>query len=77
MLAYLDSDVSIKDSIDTGDGEYKFYSEIMKDHKPGGYGKNYYKGIFEKSSNIELLKLIDEQFGLDPDKYLNYMKSLG
>ena len=40
MLAYLeDSDVSIEDSIDTGDGEYKFYSEIMKDHKPGGYGK--------------------------------------
>ena len=78
MLAYLeDSDVSIKDSIDTGDGEYKFYSEIMKDHKPGGYGKITIKEVFEKSSNIGIAKLIDEQFGLDPDKYLNYIKKFG
>ena len=64
MLAYLeDSDVSIKDSIDTGDGEYKFYSEIMKDHKPGGYGKITIKEVFEKSSNIGIAKLVDEQFG--------------
>ena len=40
LLAYLeDSNSSILDSIDTGEGEMKFYSEVMKDHKPGGYGK--------------------------------------
>ena len=59
MLAYLeDSDVSIKDSIDTGDGEYKFYSEIMKDHKPGGYGKITIKEVFEKVQILELLNLL-------------------
>ena len=35
------------------------------------------KEVFEKSSNIEIAKLIDEQFGLDPDKYLNYIKKFG
>ena len=61
-MLFRSSDVSIKDSIDTGDGEYKFYSEIMKDHKPGGYGKITIKEVFEKSSNIGIAKLIDEQF---------------
>ena len=40
MLAYIEqTNRSVDDSVDTGDGEFRFYSETMKDHKPGGYGK--------------------------------------
>ena len=31
----------------------RFYTEIIKDHKPGGFGKITIKEVFEKSSNIE------------------------
>ena len=78
ILAYLeDSDISIYDSIDTGNGEYKFYSEVMKDHKPGGYGTISIKEVFEKSSNIGVAKLIDDQFSSNPDRFLNYIKKFG
>jgi cell division protein FtsI (penicillin-binding protein 3) len=78
ILAYLeDSKASIYDSLDTGDGEMKFYSEIMKDHKPGGYGKITIKEIFEKSSNIGIAKLIENQFKSNPDAYLKYLNKFG
>lgn len=78
ILAYLeDSNSSIYDSLDTGDGEMKFYSEIMRDHKPGGYGKITIKEIFEKSSNIGIAKLIENQFKNNPDTYLKYLNKFG
>ena len=52
MALFEDSKLELNDSIDTGDGEYKFYTEIMRDHKEGGYGKITVKDVFEQSSNI-------------------------
>ena len=78
LLAYIeDSDISIYDSIDTGNGEFKFYSETMKDHKPGGYGKITVKEVFEKSSNIGIAKMVDNHFNDKPDIFLNYIKKFG
>ena len=78
LLAYLeDSNSSIFDSIDTGEGEMKFYSEIMKDHKPGGYGKITIKEVFENSSNIGIAKMIDNQFKDEPENYLEYLNNFG
>ena len=45
--------------MDTGEGELP-YTEIMKDHKPGGFGKITIKETFEKSSNIGVAMLIDD-----------------
>ena len=78
LLAYIeDSDISIYDSVDTGNGEFKFYSETMKDHKPGGYGKITVKEVFEKSSNIGIAKMVDNHFNDKPDIFLNYIKKFG
>ena len=78
VLAYLEEkDMSIYDSIDTGEGEYKFYSELMKDHKPGGYGKITLKEVFEKSSNIGVAKIVDETFNRTPQVFLDYLKKFG
>lgn len=78
LLAYIeDSDVSIYDSIDTGNGEFKFYTETMKDHKPGGYGKITVKEVFEKSSNIGIAKMVENHFRDKPDIFLNYIKKFG
>ena len=78
ILAYIEeTNRSVYDSIDTGEGEFKFYSELMKDHKPGGYGKITIKEIFEKSSNIGVAKMIDETFNNSPQKFLDYLKIFG
>ena len=35
--------------MDTGEGELRFYTEIMKDHKPGGFEKITIKEILKKA----------------------------
>jgi len=78
MLAYIEeTNRSVLDSIDTGDGEFRFYTETMKDHKPGGYGKITIKEVFEKSSNIGVAMLIDDTFKDKPQNFLSYLKKFG
>ena len=78
MLAlFEDSRLELMDTIDTGNGQYKFYTEIMKDHKEGGYGKITVKDVFEQSSNIGVAKLIEDQFKDSPTKFLNYINKFG
>ncbi len=78
MIALLeDSKLKLTDSIDTGDGAYKFYNQTMRDHKPGGYGTISVKQAFEVSSNIAISKMVYGQFGSDPQRYIDYINSLG
>ncbi len=78
MIALLeDSDIQLTDSVDTGNGVMEFFTETMRDHKPGGYGKLTVKEVFEKSSNIGTAKLITEHFGDNPSRYTDYIKSIG
>ncbi len=72
-----DSNLKLTDSIDTGDGGYKFYNQTMRDHKPGGYGVISVKQAFEYSSNIAISKLIYSQFGSDPQRFVDYINSFG
>ncbi len=77
MMALLeDSNIELSDTVDTGEGELKFFTEVMKDHKPGGYGVLTVKEVFEYSSNIGIAKLITNHFGRDPQRFVNYLKDL-
>jgi cell division protein FtsI (penicillin-binding protein 3) len=78
MIALLeDSKIKLTDTIDTGKGAYKYYNQTMRDHKPGGYGKISVKQAFEYSSNIAISKMIYNQFGSDPQRYIDYISSFG
>lgn len=78
MIAlFEDSNLKLTDSIDTGEGTYKFFDRTMIDHKPGGYGTITVQEAFEKSSNIAVSKLVQTQFGLNPQRYVDYIKSFG
>ncbi len=78
MIALLeDSNISLTDTVDTGNGVMKFFKETMKDHKPGGYGVLTVQEVFEKSSNIGTAKLITKQFGSKPSRYTDYIKRIG
>lgn len=77
MLALLEeTNISLEDSIETGDGTYKFYNNIVRDHEEGGYGTITIRDAFERSSNVAMAKLVDKYFGLNPDKFLHYVDHL-
>lgn len=77
MIALLEeTNISLNDNIDTGNGEYKFYNNTVRDHHEGGYGIITIKEAFEKSSNIAMAKLVDKHFGLKPEKFLEYVDDL-
>jgi len=78
MLALLeDGAVSLKDSVDTGKGAYKFYDRTMRDEKHGGHGKITVREAFEKSSNVGISRLVNERFGVNPAKYMEYIRKTG
>ncbi len=78
MIAlFEDTDINLSDTVDTGNGEYEFYDRIMRDSKPGGYGKITLQHAFEKSSNIAVSKKVNEYFGAKPDKFLEYIQKMG
>lgn len=78
MIALLeDSKLKLNDSIETGTGDYNFYNQTMRDHKPGGYGTISVREAFEVSSNIAISKLVYSQFGSDPQRFIDYIASMG
>jgi cell division protein FtsI (penicillin-binding protein 3) len=78
MIALLeDSDLKLTDSIDTGDGAYKFYNAVMRDHKPGGYGRITVRQAFEYSSNIGISKMVNNHFGSDPAEFIEHLGKMG
>lgn len=77
MIALLeDTNIKLTDIVDTGDGNLKFYDKIMRDYKPGGFGKLTVQEVFEKSSNIGIAKLVTRHFGDHPEKYIKYLKEM-
>ncbi len=77
MMALLeDTNVELTDSIKTGRGEFNFYNKTVKDHEEGGYGTITVQQAFEVSSNIAMAKLADKNFGLKPQKFVDYADKL-
>ena len=77
MMALLEeSNVKLTDSIDTGNGEFTFYKSKVKDHHDGGFGKITVREAFEVSSNVAMAKLLDQNFGLKPEKFIDYVDKL-
>ncbi|MFN8335987.1 MAG: penicillin-binding protein [Cyclobacteriaceae bacterium] len=77
MIALLeDSEVDLSDSVDTGNGEYTFYKNKVRDHEEGGLGKITVRQAFEHSSNVAMAKLVDKNFGLRPQKFLDHVDHL-
>jgi cell division protein FtsI (penicillin-binding protein 3) len=77
MIALLeDSEVELTDSVDTGNGEHKFYKNIVRDHEEGGLGKISVRQAFEHSSNVAMAKLVDKNFGKRPQKFIDHVDRL-
>jgi len=78
MIALLeDTNIRLEDSVETGDGTYKFYKNTVRDHEKGGYGTITIKEAFEKSSNVAMAKLVDKHFGKQPERFVKYIDQIG
>lgn len=71
MAALEDGVVDLDDIVDTGNGEKNYYGETMKDHHEGGFGKISVQEIFEKSSNIGMSSIINDNYIKRPQKFID------
>ncbi|RIJ42568.1 penicillin-binding protein [Pontibacter oryzae] len=70
-------DIKLTDTVDTGDGRYRIKNTVMSDSKIGGYGVLTVKEVFEKSSNIGVVKLMEKYFGTEQQAYVDYLHKFG
>ncbi len=79
MVALEDGVVTIKDSIDVGNGKYKFGNREMRDHNhhKGGYGKISVQNALEASSNVGISRIINENYGKNPTEFVEKLYALG
>lgn len=72
MMALLeDGYVRLTDSVETGNGVYKFYDRKMKDAHRGGFGKISVAEAFEKSSNVGISRLVNDNYAKMPSRFVN------
>jgi len=77
MIALLEeNEISLEDSIETGNGIYKVYDNVVRDHEEGGYGTITIREAFEKSSNVAMAKLVERQFGANPHLFYQYLVNM-
>jgi len=62
--------------VDTGEGKFRMYGRYIHDSKKGGYGKISAARALEVSSNIGFARLIEDNFGKDPKKFINVLKEM-
>ncbi|MDF1516335.1 MAG: penicillin-binding protein [Lutibacter sp.] len=77
MVVALESKViDTSTMVDTGSGRYIIHGRAINDSKRGGYGKISAARALEVSSNIAFARLIEENFGQNPDKFINSLKEM-
>ncbi len=77
IALFEDANIHLSDSVDTGNGKFRYHDRVMPDDKFGGYGKITVREVFEKSSNIGTSKLINNHFGANPQRFIDYLYSFG
>lgn len=80
LVALDDKKISIKDSVDACHGLYKFGTATMKDHnwnKASAYGMLSVPQVLMYSSNVGTARLIDENYGKEPEKFVEGLHRMG
>lgn len=78
MAALEDGYINPHDSIDVGrSGVYRFYDRRMIDKEGAGLGKIDVKTAFQKSSNIAVSRIINENYGDNPQKFVDRLYKMG
>ena len=77
IVALEDGVVELTDSVETGKGYCYFYDRKMTDSHHGGYGTLSVQEVFEKSSNVGISKIIANNYGDNPRRYVDRIYAMG
>jgi cell division protein FtsI (penicillin-binding protein 3) len=78
MAALEDGYINLNDTIDTGNGTFRYYDKTIRDdsHPQGGYGKLTVQRAFEVSSNVGVAKVITEAYKNRPHHFVDRLYSM-
>jgi cell division protein FtsI (penicillin-binding protein 3) len=78
IAALEDGVVELEDTIDTGNGTFKYYDKIIRDDNAehGGYGKITVEEVFEKSSNVGMAKIITGAYKDRPEEFIDRLYAM-
>ncbi|MEM6719682.1 MAG: penicillin-binding protein [Bacteroidota bacterium] len=77
MVAALEDRVIDSDHlVNTGNGRLTFYGETVEDSNRRGYGTITASKAFEVSSNVGIVKIIDDFYGKNPKKFVNRLYNM-
>jgi cell division protein FtsI (penicillin-binding protein 3) len=77
IVALEDKVIDTGSVIDTEDGTLKIYDRTVRDSHKGGYGKISAARVFEVSSNVGIVKIIEENYNNNPKKFIAGLKKMG
>jgi len=77
MAGMEDGYFDLSDTINTGNGKWKFLTQEVKDSHEGGFGKISVKQVFEKSSNVGTAKLIHTYYAKNPQQFVDRLCKMG
>ncbi|MBC8753325.1 transpeptidase family protein [Kordia sp. YSTF-M3] len=63
--------------VDTGDGKLTYYGKTVRDSNNRGYGKISASEAFEVSSNTGIVKIIQDFYGKNPEKFVDRLYNMG
>lgn len=63
--------------VDTGNGKLTYYGKTVKDSNNRGYGKISASEAFEVSSNTGVVKIIQDFYGKNPEKFVDRLYNMG
>ncbi len=76
MVALEDGVIDLDDTIDAGNGKFKYFNATLSDSRRGGYGKISVREVFEHSSNIGITKIIYNNYKNDPKKFIDRLYAM-
>jgi len=78
IAALEDGVVDLEDTIDTGNGLFKYYDKVVRDdkHEQGGYGKITVEQVFENSSNVGMAKIITGAYKEKPREFIDRLYAM-
>ena len=81
MVALEDGKITKDDFVDTGNGQWEMHGRVMRDHnwRRGGYGRISVPEVLMYSSNVDVSRLIDDNYKEHPEKFVDglYREGVG
>jgi cell division protein FtsI (penicillin-binding protein 3) len=77
MVGLEDGTIKATDTVDTRNGQVRYYNRIMRDSHEGGYGRITVQRAFELSSNTGISVAVHKAYQKEPKRFVDGLKRMG